>query len=48
MQEAERERREEIERVWFRRIMAVLMIAAMVSGAAPIVMNTLYPVQRNR
>jgi len=39
---------EVFERMWFRRVAALLMIGMMCVGAVPLLKNTLYPVQRNR
>jgi hypothetical protein len=39
---------EVFERMWYRRIAALLMIGMISIGVVPIVKNTLFPVQRNR
>jgi hypothetical protein len=40
--------REEAERVWFRRVAMVIMLGTILSGALPLLKNTLFPVERNR
>jgi hypothetical protein len=40
------ERKEAIERVWFRRVMTVLMVGMIAVGAVPIVKNAMFPVQK--
>jgi hypothetical protein len=39
---------DEAERVWFRRVAMVIMLGTILSGALPLLKNTLFPVERNR
>lgn len=48
MQLTEREQKDAVERMWFRRIVTLLMVGMISVGAIPVIKNTLYPVQRNR
>jgi hypothetical protein len=40
--------REVVERNWFIRVAAVLMVAMISVGAIPLLKNTLFPVERIR
>jgi hypothetical protein len=40
--------REEVERNWFIRVAAVLMVGMIAVGALPLLKNTLFPVERVR
>jgi hypothetical protein len=39
---------DQVERRWFVRCVTVLMSAALLFGAVPVLKNTLFPVQKNR
>jgi hypothetical protein len=39
---------EQIERLWFRKIAAVVLLGALIFGAVPILKNTFFPVERSR
>jgi hypothetical protein len=39
---------EQIERAWFVRIVAVVMLACVSVGAVPVIYNTLFPVAKTR
>jgi hypothetical protein len=46
MQKVEIERQEAIERVWFRRVVIVLMVGMISVGAVPVLKNAMFPVQK--
>ena len=46
MQKVEVERKEAIERIWFRRVVTVLMVGMISVGAVPILKNAMFPVQK--
>jgi hypothetical protein len=46
MQKVEVEQKEAIERMWFRRVVTVLMVGMISIGAVPIMKNALFPVQK--
>jgi hypothetical protein len=46
MQNVELEQKEAIERMWFRRVVIVLMVGMISVGAVPIAKNALFPVQK--
>jgi hypothetical protein len=39
---------EQIERAWFVRIVAVVMLGLISVGAVPVIYNTLFPVAKTR
>jgi hypothetical protein len=39
---------EEVERQWFRKIVAVLLLGLLTFGAVPILKNTFFPVEKSR
>ena len=38
---------EQVERLWFRRVVSVIMVAAIAVGAIPVMKNTFFPVARS-
>ena len=48
MQKVEVERKEAIERIWFRRVVTVLMVGMIAVGALPLLKSALFPVERVR
>jgi hypothetical protein len=46
MTETTKELKEENERVWFRRVMTILMIGTIGLGALPLIQGALFPVDR--
>jgi hypothetical protein len=40
--------REQVERNWFKRVAAVLMVGMIAVGALPLLKNALFPVERVR
>jgi hypothetical protein len=40
------EQQEAVERMWFRRVVIVLMVGMISVGAVPIVKNAMFPVQK--
>ena len=46
MQNVKVEQQEAIERMWFRRVVIVLMVGMISVGAVPVVKNALFPVQK--
>jgi hypothetical protein len=46
MPKAAIEQQEAVERLWFRRVVTVLMVGMISVGAVPIIKNTLFPVQK--
>jgi cytochrome c oxidase assembly protein Cox11 len=40
--------REQVERMWFRRVVIVMMVVGMSFGAVPLLKNTFFPVAKVR
>jgi len=37
---------EQVERLWFRRIVSAIMLTAIAVGAVPVIKNMMFPVQK--